>query len=112
MLKANRLKRQKRVRAKIMGTKEKPRLSVFRSNKHFFAQAIDDGEGKTLVSISESEIKEGKTKIEKSKALGLLFAAKLKKSKQNKVVFDKGAFRYHGRVKAFAEGLREGGIQF
>ncbi len=112
MLKADRLKRQKRVRMKIKGTNNKPRLSVFRSNKFIYAQAIDDLGGKTLVSVSEREVKEGKTKVEKSKALGLLLASKLKKQKNEKIIFDKGAFKYHGRVKAFAEGLREGGIQF
>lgn len=112
MLKENRLKRQKRIRMKIRGTKDKPRLSVFRSNKYIYAQAIDDIDGKTLVSVSGREVKEGKTKAEKSKALGVLLASKLKKNKKEKIVFDKGAFKYHGRVKAFAEGLREGGVNF
>lgn len=112
MLKASRIRRQKRIRAKIRGTDNMPRLSVFRSNKYIYAQAIDDQNGKTLVSVSEKEIKEGKTKTEKSKILGLLMSTKLKKKKKDAIVFDKGSFRYHGRVKAFAEGLREGGLKF
>ena len=112
MLKTSRIQRQKRVRAKIRGTQILPRLSVFRSNKYIYAQAIDDQNGKTLVSVSEIEIKEGKTKTEKSKILGTLMASKLKKLKKNEIVFDRGSFRYHGRVKALAEGLREGGMKF
>lgn len=111
MLKA-RLKRQKRMRAKIRGREDLPRLSVFRSNKYIYAQAINDRSGETLVSVSEKETKEGKTKTERSKALGILLASKLKKKKKDKIVFDRGGFRYHGRVKALAEGLREGGIKF
>lgn len=112
MLKADRIRRQKRIRAKIRGTDSMPRLSVFRSNKYIYAQAIDDQNGKTLASASEKEIKEGKTKTEKSKVLGVLLASKLKKKKKDSIVFDKGSFRYHGRVKALAEGLREGGLKF
>jgi len=112
MLKASRIRRQKRIRAKIRGTDSKPRLSVFRSNKYIYAQAIDDQSGKTLASVSEREIKEGKTKTEKSKILGALMSTKLKKKKKNAIIFDKGSFKYHGRVKAFAEGLREGGLKF
>lgn len=111
MFKPSRIRRQKRIRAKIRGTENAPRLSVFRSNKYLYAQAIDDQKGITLVSVSEKEIKEGKTRIERSKALGNLLASKLKK-KTEKIVFDKGSFKYHGRVKAFAEGLREGGLKF
>lgn len=120
MLKS-RIKRQKRVRAKIKGTDGLPRLSVFRSNKYIYAQAIDDLNGKTLASVSEKEIKqslrsndleEGKTKTEKSKILGSLMASKLKKKKKEAIIFDRGSFKYHGRVKAFAEGLREGGLKF
>lgn len=111
MLKA-RLKRQKRMRAKIRGREDLPRLSVFRSNKYIYAQAINDRSGETLVSVSEKETKEGKTKTERGKALGILLASKLKKKKKDKIVFDRGGFRYHGRVKALAEGLREGGIKF
>lgn len=112
MLKADRIKRQKRVREKVRGSKDSPRLSVFRSNRYIFAQAIDDTKGETIASISEKNSKEKITKSERAKKLGLLFAEKLKKLKINHVIFDRGAFKYHGRVKALAEGLREGGLKF
>lgn len=107
-----RLKRQKRMRTKIRGREDLLRLSVFRSNKYIYAQAINDRSGETLVSVSEKETKEGKTKTERSKVLGILLASKLKKKKKDKIVFDRRGFRYHGRVRALAEGLREGGIKF
>lgn len=121
MLKASRLKRQRRVRTKIRGSENVPRLSVFRSNKYIYAQAIDDQTGKTIVSVSEKELKQslrskdvklGKTRTEKSKALGVVLASKLRKKRKEKIIFDRGGFKYHGRVKAFAEGLREGGLKF
>lgn len=112
MLKAKRIKKQKRVRAKIRGSKDLPRISVYRSNKYIYAQAIDDLSEKTLESVSENEIKEGKTKTERAKLLGLLLAKKLIKGKKDKILFDRGSFRYHGRVKSFADGLREGGLKF
>lgn len=113
MLIKARIKRQKRVRSKIEGTKDAPRVSVFRSNKYIYAQAIDDQNGKTLASVSESEFKESsKKKVEKAKELGMIMAAKIKKVKVEKIVFDRGSFKYHGRVEAFAQGLREGGIKF
>lgn len=112
MLKTKRLQRQKRIRAKIHGTKEMPRLSVFRSNKFLYAQAIDDENAKTVTYVSERELKEKKTHVDNSKVLGILLAEKLKKLKIKGVIFDKGAFKYHGRVKAFAEGAREGGLKF
>jgi|SRR5579859_7113141 len=113
MLKPKRIQRQKRVRGKIHGTKELPRLSVFRSNKYLYAQVIDDDNGKTLAAVSEKELKENKAKpMESSKALGNLLADKLKKAKISSIVFDKGAYKYHGKVKAFAEGAREGGLKF
>ena len=102
---------QKRVRSKI--GKDKIRLSVFRSNKHIYAQIIDDKLGKTLLSVSEKEIKEeAGTKVDKAKTLGLILAKKIKAKKITKVVFDRGRFRYHGRVKALADGAREGGLEF
>lgn len=112
MKKAEKKKRlQKRVRSKI--GKGKIRLSVFRSNKHIYAQIIDDSMGKTLLSVSEKEVKEEKvTKTEKAKTLGLLLAKKAGTKKITKVVFDRGSFRYHGRVKALADGAREGGLEF
>lgn len=106
-------KRQKRIRAKISGTAETPRLSVHRTNAHVYAQLIDDAEAVTIVGVSEKELgKVSGTKTDKAKALGALLAKKAEEKKIKKVVFDKGAFKYHGRVKAVAEGAREGGLQF
>lgn len=111
----NRIKRHKRVRAKIKGTPEIPRLSVFRSNKHIFVQIIDDLAGKTLVS---SVIKpKGKslikgTKTELAAKIGEMVAKKAAEAGISKVVFDRGGYQYHGRVKALAESLRKGGLKF
>jgi len=108
----SRLIRHKRIRAKAMGTKEKPRLSVFRSNKHIFLQLIDDKAGKTLVSASDEKNKKKSTKTELAKEAGKKLAEAAKEKKIKKVVFDRGGYKYHGRVKAAAEGAREGGLQF
>lgn len=107
-------RRQLRTRSKLKGTKDRPRLSVFRSNKYIFAQVIDDENGKTLISVSEKELtRETKlSKTEKAKSLGLLLAKKTLSKKIKAVVFDRGSYLYHGRVKALAEGAREGGLQF
>lgn len=107
------VQRQRRVRGKIIGTAEKPRLSVFRSNKYISAQLIDDVTGKTMLGMSEKHIekKEG-TKIDTATIFGKAFAAKAKEKKINNVIFDRGQYKYHGRVKALAEGAREGGLQF
>ena len=107
-------KRQKRVRAKIAGTKDKPRLSVFRSNRYLFAQLINDEKGQTLIGVSEKELSAGEkvNKTEKAKQLGTVLAKKALHKKINTVVFDRGSYLYHGRVKAFAEGAREGGLKF
>lgn len=95
------------------GTKDMPRLSVHRSNKYIFAQAIDDEKNETIAAVSEKDLKEKTgTKSERAKRLGVVMAEKLKKTKAEKIIFDRGSFRYHGRVKALAEGLREGGIKF
>lgn len=104
--------RHSRIRARIAGTKNKPRLSVFRSNKHIFLQLIDDNAKKTLVSASDlkTKIKGTKTEIARKVGKKLAESAKLKKIKN--VVFDRGGYKYHGRVKAAAEGSREGGLQF
>jgi large subunit ribosomal protein L18 len=110
-----RLRRKKRIRAKIFGTKEMPRLSVFRSAKHIYAQLIDDEKNKTLVSASDLELKRSMKKlkkVEKAKEVGKLIAKKAKDLKIEKVVFDRGGYKYHGRVKALAEGAREGGLKF
>ena len=108
-----RLKRQKRVRSKISGTPERPRITVFRSNKHLSLQVIDDLAGKTLVSSSdlgkESKIKGNKT--EKAQAVAQDLLKKLKAKKIKSLVFDRSYYKYHGRVKIVAETLREGGIE-
>jgi large subunit ribosomal protein L18 len=106
------LKRQKRTRAKLKASKDRPRLSVFRSNKFIYAQIIDDENGKTLVGVSEKELKEKGIKTEKAKKLGEILAKKAIAKKIKTVVFDRGSYGYHGRVKAFAEGAREGGLVF
>ncbi|HSW88954.1 MAG TPA: 50S ribosomal protein L18 [Candidatus Saccharimonadales bacterium] len=107
------VQRQRRVRGKIIGTTETPRLSVFRSNNHMYAQLIDDVSKKTLFGMSEKHLtkKEG-TKTTIAKLLGTEIAKKAVEKKITKVMFDRGSYRYHGRVKALAEGAREGGLQF
>ncbi len=112
MRKTGKILRRTRVRSKIKGTSQRPRLSVFRSNKFIYAQIIDDEKGKTILGVSEREIKEKNTKTENSKNLGLLVAKKAAQKKINEVVFDRGSYQYHGRVKALAEGAREGGLKF
>jgi len=104
-------RRHKRVRAKISGTAVCPRLSVYRSLEHVYAQLIDDTQGKTLVSAQDTEVKEGKTKTEKAAVVGKLLAQKAKEKKIVRAVFDKGPFKFHGRVKAVAEGAREAGLK-
>lgn len=110
---ARMIKRKMRTRKKLLSQKTHPRLSVFRSNIRMYAQIIDDTKGMTLVAINEKEMTEKlKTKTEKAAALGELLAKKALDKKIKEVVFDKGSYRYHGRVKAFAEGARKGGLQF
>ena len=105
--------RQRRIRSKVSGTQSRPRLSVFRSSAHIYAQLIDDSKGKTLVSAKDSEIKKKvKAKLELAKEVGKLIAEKAKGLKVEKVVFDRGGYAYHGKVKALAEGAREGGLIF
>jgi large subunit ribosomal protein L18 len=112
------LRRQKirhRIRHKIAGTGEKPRLSVFRSNSEIYVQIIDDVSGKTLVSASsqDKDLKAQKvTKLERSKLVGAAIARKATDLGISKVVFDRSGYLYHGRVKALADGAREGGLQF
>jgi len=106
------IRRHGRVRAKISGTEARPRLSVFRSNNGMFLQLVDDLSGTTLVSAKLTEIKKTPGKIDSSKELGKLIAEKAKLKKITKVVFDRGFYKYHGRVKAVAEGAREGGLEF
>jgi len=106
-----RIRRHKRIRAKVSGTQDKPRLSVFKSNKYIHAQVINDENNTTLAAISDRDIK-GKTKVEKAKGAGMEIAKIAKVKKISKVVFDRGGFIFTGRVKAFAEGAREGGLRF
>lgn len=105
------LNRKKRVRGKVFGTEERPRLSVFRSNAKITAQIIDDIKGKTLVFADDKDVK-GKTKTEKALLVGEALAKKALVKKIKKVVFDKGGYKYHGRVKALADGARKGGLDF
>lgn len=106
--------RKARIKSKIKGTKERPRLSVFRSIHYIYAQLIDDESGKTILGLSEKTLsKEIKgSRIDRSKELGLILAKKANEKKIKKVVFDKGNYAYHGRIKSLAEGAREGGLIF
>ncbi len=106
-----RVKRKSRVRGKISGTADKPRLSVFRSNKHIFAQLIDDNTGATLVHVSDLGEKNGQ-KRDKAKSTGMALAKAAKTKKIEAVTFDRNGYKYHGRVAALAEGAREGGLKF
>lgn len=107
-------KRQLRTRKKMHGTKDVPRLSVFRSNKYIYAQLIDDKGHKTLLGLSEKQLDDlkGKQKAEKAHLLGQELAKIALDKKIKKVIFDRGSYAYHGRVKKVAEGAREGGLKF
>jgi large subunit ribosomal protein L18 len=122
-----RIRRCRRVRSRISGSALRPRLCVFRSAKHIYAQLIDDEKGKTLVSGSDKELKkktplkakknkEGEKSLSGKQVLafdvGKLIAEKALKNKIEKVIFDRGRYKYHGKVKALAEGAREGGLKF
>ncbi|MEQ9426405.1 MAG: 50S ribosomal protein L18 [Cyclobacteriaceae bacterium] len=110
---ARRLRIRRGIRRQIGGTTERPRLSVFKSNKGIYAQLIDDSKGNTLAACSSAEIGEaGKRNVEVSKNVGKSLAEKAKKAGIEGVVFDRGGYPYHGRVKALAEGAREGGLKF
>ncbi len=104
-------RRRGKIRSKISGTSERPRLSVFKSNRGMFLQIIDDVEMTTIVSANMKEIKKG-TKTEKAKELGKIIAEKALLKNIKSVVFDRGGFQYHGRIKAVAEGAREAGLNF
>jgi large subunit ribosomal protein L18 len=108
-----RLKRRRRVRARIRGSAERPRLSVYRSNKGVFAQLIDDTKGHTVAAVNwiEPELR-GLGATEQAKKAGELLAERAKGAGVEACVFDRGGYRYHGRVKALAEGAREGGLAF
>ena len=108
-----RLRRRRRVRSRVIGTAERPRLSVFRSNKGIFAQLIDDRAGHTLAAVNwiEPELRK-LSATEQAKKAGELLAERAKAAGVETCVFDRGGYRYHGRVKALAEGAREGGLVF
>jgi large subunit ribosomal protein L18 len=106
-----RVRRHLRVRRRITGTAERPRLVVFRSLKHIYAQLVDDVAGRTLMTVSSSAVAEGK-KSERSAQVGKSIAEKAKAAGISRVVFDRAGYKYHGRVKAVAEGAREGGLEF
>ncbi len=110
---ANRKRIHLRIRKKIAGSPERPRLSVYRSNKEIYCQVIDDTRGHTLAAASSRELNGvNGTKTEKAHQVGKLIAEKAKACGIEAVVFDRGGYLYHGRVKALAEGAREGGLQF
>jgi large subunit ribosomal protein L18 len=114
---AARLKRRQRIRRKISGSAARPRLSVFRSARHIYAQIIDDGKGQTLVAAStlSGELKDklsGLKKADAAKEVGKLLASKAKEKGISQVVFDRNGFIYHGRVKAVADSCRENGLKF
>ena len=112
--KAQRIKRHTRVRGKISGTPERPRLNVFRSNANIYAQIIDDVNGVTLASAStlDKEFEGAAGNCEAAKKVGLMLAERAKDKKIREVVFDRGGYIFHGRVAALAEGAREGGLEF
>ncbi|MBI2068948.1 MAG: 50S ribosomal protein L18 [Candidatus Yanofskybacteria bacterium] len=107
----NRIRRHAKVRAKISGSAKRPRISVFKSNQYIYAQVVDDESGKTLLSVSDMEVKMGK-KSEKALKIGETLAARMKEKNLLEAVFDRGGFKFHGRVKSVADGLRKGGIKF
>ena len=110
---AKRLKRRRRVRSKVRCTAERPRLSVFRSNRGMQAQVIDDVRGHTLAAVNwtEKELKD-LPRMDQAKRAGELIAQRAKEAGAETVIFDRGGYRYHGRVRALAEGAREGGLRF
>ncbi|KKQ23499.1 MAG: 50S ribosomal protein L18 [Parcubacteria group bacterium GW2011_GWA2_37_10] len=111
--KEKRQRRHKKIRSKISGTLKMPRLCVFRSLNHIYAQLLDDGKAKVLLSASDREIKDAKlTKSAVANEVGKLIAKKCAEKKIEKVVFDRGGIVYHGRIKALADGAREGGLIF
>jgi large subunit ribosomal protein L18 len=108
-----RIRRHRRVRGKVEGTAERPRLVVFRSNRGIFAQLVDDQTGRTLAGASWTALgKVEGSKVEQARAVGTALADAAKKAGIERCVFDRGGYLYHGRVKALAEGAREGGLRF
>lgn len=112
--KQKRVRRHKKIRMGMHGTKSRPRLFVFRSNQHIYAQLIDDDKAKILVSASDKELKSKKAekKSDVAKEVGKLVAKKALENKIEKVIFDRGGFVFHGRIKALADGAREEGLKF
>ena len=114
----NRQRVKLRIQKKVSGTAERPRLAVYRSLNHIYAQLVDDSTGNTLISAStlskeiQNEVKNSGSKVAKSKVVGSLIAKKAIEKKITNVVFDRGGYRYHGRVKAVADGAREEGLKF
>ncbi len=111
------LRRKRRVRKKVFGTSQRPRLTVFRTNRHIYAQVIDDTVGRTLVSAStlSSELRgtlRSSGSVEAASKVGALLAKKAAEARVEKIVFDRNRYRYHGRVKALADAARQGGLQF
>lgn len=106
--------RHSRIRKRLVGTSEAPRLSIFRSNKHIYAQLIDDTKSQTIVSASSAgeSTKEKSKNLEKAKNIGKTLAQKAAKKNIKKVIFDRGGYKFHGRIKSLAEGAREGGLDF
>lgn len=108
-----RIRRKNKVKAKISsGSRQIPRLSVFRSNTHIYVQLIDDSKGKTLASASDLSIKKGENKTDRATKVGEMIAKKAKDLKVDKIIFDRSYFKYHGRVKALAESIRKAGLKF
>jgi large subunit ribosomal protein L18 len=107
-----RKQRHKRIRSKMSGTSDVPRLSVFISNRHLYAQLIDDTKNKTILSVSDLKSKKKLKMTVVAKELGELLAQRALEKKIEKIVFDRSGYKYHGRVKALAEGAREGGLRF
>jgi large subunit ribosomal protein L18 len=109
-----RIRRHKKIRLNMHGTKDRPRLFVFRSNQHIYAQLVDDQKAKILMSASDKDlkIKKGGKKSDVAKEVGKLIAKKAIENKIEKVIFDRGGFIFHGRIKALAEGAREAGLKF
>lgn len=107
-----RLQRKRRIRAKVTGSASRPRLAVYKSLRGIYAQIIDDSVGKTLASANTGEIKKAANTVEGAKEVGKLIAKKCAEAKITNIVFDRAGYKYHGKVKALAEGAREGGLKF
>jgi len=108
-----RLKRHLKIRKRVVGSENRPRLTVFRSNKYIYAQLVDDQSAKTIIaSTDKGKEKKLDNRMVSAKSLGQIIAKKAQDKKIKEIVFDRGGYKYHGRIKAVAEGLREGGLKF